>query len=190
MAAIVATDIVWRYTSPTGPGNSTAVATTATGATSLGTFASSTAWAGGGTNDLFPDITGAQNAAALTDYKCVVIHNSNAANAYQNAVAYISSEVAGGAVTAIGADTTAASTLTSATAQTLSIAAQSGTTSQTAPAGVTFSSPTTAATGVALGSIPVGNVKGLWIRRSITANTTALSADGVTLATSGDTGSL
>ncbi|HEY9334362.1 MAG TPA: hypothetical protein VIQ79_08075, partial [Kribbella sp.] len=59
----------------------------------------------------------------------------------------------------------------------------------TAPAGVTFSSPTNAATGVALGTIPAGQCKAFWVRRTA-ANTAALSNDGVTLAITGDTGSL
>jgi hypothetical protein len=97
---------------------------------------------------------------------------------------YLSAEVAGGASIAIGVDTTAASALGSATAQALTIANET-----TAPAGVTFSAPTTAAGGISLGSIPVGNVRAVWVRRTA-ANTAALSGDGVTLAVSGDTGSL
>jgi hypothetical protein len=99
-------------------------------------------------------------------------------------VAYISAEVAGGASIAIGPDTTAASALGSATAQALTIANET-----TAPAGVTFTAPTTAATGIALGTIGSGQVKAFWIRRTA-ANTAALSGDGVTLGISGDTGSL
>ena len=42
---------------------------------------------------------------------------------------------------------------------------------------------------LALGNIPVANVKGFWVRRTA-ANTSALSNDGVTIAIAGDTGSL
>jgi hypothetical protein len=181
MAAIVASDIVWRYSVVTGSAGNT-TAGTANG--SLGKYISTTAWAGGAANDLFDDISGAENAASTVDYRCIFIYNSNAANAYQNAVMYLSAEVAGGASIAIGVDTTAASALGSATAQALTVANET-----TAPAGVTFSAPTTAGTGIALGSIPVGNVRAVWIRRTA-ANTAALSGDGVTLAVSGDTGSL
>ena len=59
----------------------------------------------------------------------------------------------------------------------------------TAPAGVTFSSPTTVGAGVALGTIGAGQVKAFWIRRTA-ANSSALSNDGVTIAVTGDTGSL
>lgn len=182
MTAIVAADIKTHYTTTAGAaGNSTANTTVGT---FLGKYAASSLWAGGSLNDLFADITGAQNAASQVDYAGIAVEDGNASNAYANAVAYIAAETAGGASVALGADTTAASALGSATAQLLTIAS-----STTAPAGVSFSSPTTAATGVALGTIPVGNVKGLWIRRSA-ANTSALSSDGFTLGLSGDTGSL
>jgi hypothetical protein len=181
MAAITTAELIWRYSVTTGTAGNT---TAGTALGSLGRYISTTAWAGGVAQDLFDDLTGAANAASQVDYRCIFIYNSNAANAYQNAVVYIASEVAGGASIAIGVDTTAASALGSATAQAVTIA-----NATTAPAGVTFSAPTTAATGIALGTIPVANVKAFWIRRTA-ANTAALSNDGVTLGLSGDTGSL
>lgn len=181
MAAIVAGDIAWRYSTTAGAAGNT---TAGTALGSLGKYISTTAWAGGVAQDLFDDISGSANATSQVDYRCIFIYNSNGANAYQNAVVYIASEVAGGASIAIGVDTTAASALGSATAQALTIA-----NATTAPAGVTFSSPTTAATGIALGTIASGSVRAFWIRRTA-ANTAALSNDGVTLSTSGDTGSL
>lgn len=182
MSAIITSEIVWRFSTTAGAAGDTTANTTVS--TFLGKYAATSAWAGGGTNDLFADITGAQNAASQVDYAGLAILNNNGANTLQNAVAYISSEVAGGASTAIGADTTAASAKGAAPAQLLTIANNT-----TAPAGVSFSSPTTLGTGISLGNIPVANVKGLWIRRSA-ANTAALSADGATFAVGGDTGSL
>lgn len=182
MAAIVAGDLITKFSTTAGAAGNTTVNTTV--GTFLGKYAASSVWAGGGTNDVFPDITGAQNAASQVDYAGLALYNSNAANAYQNAVIYLSSEVAGGASVAVGADTIAASAIGGASAQMLQIA-----NATTAPAAVAFSSPTTAGTGVALGNIPATNVKGFWIRRSA-ANTAALSGDGVTLGFSGDTGSL
>src|SRR3954466_11013786 len=106
MTAIVASDIKWHFTTTAGSaGNSTANTTVST---FLGKYAASSLWAGGGTNDVFPDITGAQNAASQVDYASFAIENGNANNAAQNSVAYLSSEVAGGASIAVGADTTAA----------------------------------------------------------------------------------
>lgn len=184
MAAITSAEILFKYSVKTGSaGNSTA----GTAAASLGTWISTTAWAGGAANDLFDDISGAENAASTVDYRCIFVHNSNGANALQNAVVYLSAEVAGGASIAVAADTTAASVLTAGTAQALT-----GTTETAPGAGVTglaYSSPTTPGAGVALGTIPAGSVKAFWVRRTA-ANSAALSGDGVAIAVSGDTGSL
>jgi hypothetical protein len=180
MSAIVAGDLLFKYSVVAAAGNTTASAP----ATALGDQISTSAWAGGSLNDLFDDISGAENAASTVDYRCIFVHNSNASNTLENAVVYLSAEVGGGAGVAVGADTTAASVIASASAQALTIANET-----TAPAGVTFSSPTTAAGGVALGNIPVGQCKAFWVRRTA-ANSAALSADGVTIAVAGDTGSL
>jgi hypothetical protein len=180
MAAITSGEILFKYSVAAAAGNTTA----GTAATSLGDQISTTQWTGGSANDLFDDISGAENAASTVDYRCIFVHNSNGANTLENAVVYLSAETAGGASIAVGADTTAASALGSGSAQALTVANET-----TAPAGVTFSSPTTAGTGVALGNIPSGQVKAFWIRRTA-ANSAALSSDGVTIAVTGDTGSL
>jgi hypothetical protein len=182
MTAIVPTEILLKYTTLSGSaGNST----TSTPNASLGKYVSTTAWPGGTPNDLFDDISGAENAASTVDYRCVGVHNSNTSNSLVNAVAYLSAETAGGASLALAADTTATSAVGSATAQMLAA------TSETVgpQTSLTYTAPTTAAAGVALGSIPSGSVKGLWIRRTA-ANTAALSSDGATVAVTGDTGSL
>lgn len=183
MAAITAGEILLKRSVKTGAaGNATAQADPNA---SLGKYVSTTAWAGGSLNDLYDDVSGAENAGSVVDYRCIFVHNSNANNALQNAVVYLSSEVAGGASIALASDNIAASALGSAAAQAAEIANET-----TAPTGVSaFSSPTTPGAGVALGSIPAGQVKAFWIRRTA-ANTAALSNDGVTIAVAGDTGSL
>lgn len=180
MTAIVSGEILFKYSVAAAAGNTTA----GTAAGSLGDQISTTEWAGGSANDLFDDVSGAENAANDVEYRCIFVHNSNGANPLENAVVYLSAETAGGAAIAVGADTTAASALGSGSAQALTVADE-----DTAPAGVTFSSPTTAGAGVALGDIPAGQVKAFWIRRTA-SNSAALSNDGVTIAVTGDTGSL
>lgn len=180
MSAIVAGEVLTKFAVAAAAGNTTA----GTAATSLGDQISTTAWAGGVANDLFDDVSGAENAASTVDYRCIFVHNSNASNALENAVVYLSAETGGGAAIAVGADPTAASAIASGSTQAVTVANET-----TAPAGVTFSSPITAGTGVALGNIPAGQCKAFWIRRSA-ANTAALSGDGVTIAVTGDTGSL
>lgn len=181
MAAITAGEILFKYSVSAAAGNTTASAP----ATSLGDQISTSAWAGGSANDLFDDISGAENAASTVDYRCIFIHNSNASNALQNAVVYLSAETAGGANIAIATDNIAASAIGSASAQAAVIGNET-----TAPSGVSaFSSPTTAGAGLSLGSIGSGQCKAIWIRRTAT-NSAALSNDGVTIAVAGDTGSL
>lgn len=182
MAAIVAGDLLWKYSVAAAAGNTTASAA----ATSLGDQISTTQWTGGSLNDLFDDISGAENAASTVDYRCIFLHNNNGANSYQNAVVYLSAEVGGGASIAIAIDNIAASAIGSGSAQAAAVANE--TTSPGAGAGA-FSSPTTAGTGLSLGTIPVGQCRAFWVRRTA-ANSAALSADGVTLGISGDTGSL
>lgn len=182
MSAIVAGEVLFKYSVKTGSaGNSTA----SSAAASLGKYISTTAWAGGSLNDLFDDISGAENAASTVDYRCIFVHNTNTANVLENPTLYISAETAGGASIALATDNIATSAKGSASAQAAEIANET-----TAPSGVSaFSSPTTAGTGLALSNIPVDQVKAFWVRRTA-ANTSALSADGVTIAVTGDTGSL
>jgi hypothetical protein len=181
MAAITSAEILFKYSVAAAAGNTT----TGTAATSLGDQISTTAWPDATLNALFDDISGAENAASTVDYRCIFVHNSNAANTLENAVVYLSAEVANGAGIAVAADSTAASVIASGSTQALTVASET-----TAPAGpLTFSSPTTAGTGVALGNIPSGQCKAFWVRRTA-ANNAALSADGVTIAVTGDTGSL
>ena len=181
MSAIVPSDILYKYAVTSGSaGNSTA----GSASSSLGKYISTTTIPDATANAVFDDVTGAENAASTVDYRCVFAHNSNASNALENAVVYLSAEVAGGAAIAISFDTTAASVIGSASAQALQVANET-----TAPAGVTFSSPTTLGTGVALGTIPAGQCKAFWVRRTA-SNSAALSNDGVTFTVAGDTGSL
>lgn len=181
MAAITSGEILFKYSVVAATGHSVGSAA----ATSLGDQISTSVWAGGVANDLFDDISGAENAASTVDYRCVFIHNSNASNALQNAKVYVSGFVAGGADVTIAVDNIAASVITSGSTQAATIANET-----TAPTGVgAFSAPSSAGTGLDLGNIPAGSCRAIWIKRAAT-NSVALSGDGVTIAVSGDTGSL
>lgn len=181
MAAIQSSEILYKYSVSAAAGNTTA----GTAAGSLGDQISTTTIPDATLNALFDDISGAENAASTVDYRCIFIHNSNAANALQNAVVWLSAETAGGASIAIAIDNIAASAIGAATAQAAVIASET-----TAPSGVgAFSSPTTSGTGLSLGTIPAGSCRAVWVRRTA-ANTAALNNDGVTLSVQGDTGAL
>src|SRR4051812_41386942 len=113
MTAITSGEILLKYSTTAGAAGN---ANTGTAGGSLGKYISTTQWAGGSANDLFDDISGAENAASTVDYRCIFVHNSNGANALQNAVVYLSAETAGGASIAVAADSTATSALGSASA--------------------------------------------------------------------------
>lgn len=175
---ITSTDIVFRLSTTAGAAGDT---NTSTPAASLGKYVSTTVMAAGA-NGLFDDISGAENAASTVDYRCFFVLNNNPTLTLQSAVVYLSSEVAGGASVAIATDNIGPVAKGSSSAQAAQIASET-----TAPTGVSaFSSPTTSGTGLALGSIPAGQVRAVWVRRTA-ANSAALDADGVTFAVTGDT---
>jgi hypothetical protein len=178
--AISASDIVTRFSVTSGSaGDSTA----GTAAGSLGKYVSTTVLTDNTLSNLFDDVTGDENAASESEYRCVFVLNNHATLTLLNAVAWISAETAGGASVAIAVDNIAASAKGSASAQAAQIANE-----DTAPSGVgVFSSPTTKATGISLGNIGPGQVRAIWIRRTA-ANTAALDNDSAAWRCEGDTG--
>lgn len=175
--AIASTDILWKYSINTGPGNSTAQADPHD---SLGGFMSSTQ-CGTALHQLFDVVTGDENAASDTEYRCVFVHNAHGTLTWENVKVWISAETAGGAAVAIALDQTGVVAAGSATAQAERVANEG-----TAPTGETFSSPTTEAAALTIGNIPAGSVQAIWIRRSA-ANTAAIDNDSATFRCKGDT---
>jgi hypothetical protein len=176
--AIVASDIVLRHSVTTGSaGDSTA----GSSATDLGKYVSTTAVTTT-KNNLFDNISGAENAASTVDYRCIFVLNNHATLTAQSCTVYLSAEVSGGASVAIAVDNIAASAKGSSSAQAAQIANET-----TGPSGTgAFSSPTTDGSGLALGDLAPGQVRAVWIRRTA-ANTSALTDDGFTLGVSFDT---
>jgi len=147
---------------------------------SLGKYISTTEWLGGVLHDLFDKVTGDENAALNAEYRCIFFHNAHGTLQLDALTVWLSAETPGGANIAIGVDPAAASPIGQATAQAAEVANE-----DTAPAGVTFTSPTTKPTGVVMGNIPVGQCRALWLRRT-PLNTGALANDSVTLTFEGD----
>ena len=147
----------------------------------MGKYISTTELSGTALNNLFDDISGAENAASTVDYRCVFVHNSHATLTLQGPKVYVSAEVAGGASVAIAVDNVAASAIGSSSAQ-----ADQVTNETTAPSAAgSFSTPTTSGAGLSLGDIPAGQCRAFWVRRTA-ANTSAVDADGATWAVTGD----
>lgn len=125
--------------------------------------------------DLFDDVTSAESAAGDTEYRCFYVHNSHATLTLQNAVIWISANTTGNRI-AIGVGSSAVN----GTEQTVA-------NENTAPTGgVAFTQPASKGAGLALGNIPAGQHKAVWVRRTIAAATGAAN-DTYTLRAEGDT---
>lgn len=123
---------------------------------------------------LFDQVSGAESAAGDVEYRCFYVHNANATLTLQNAVVWIVTNTTGNRI-AIGVGASALNATETAVAN-----------EDTAPAGVTFSQPASKAAGLALGSIPPGQHRAVWVRRTIGSGTSA-SDDTYTLRAEGDT---
>lgn len=177
--AITAADIKFKYSTKVGTaGNQN----TGTASGSLGKYISTTEIITAQLNNLFDDVTSDENAASDVEYRCFFIHNAHASLTLTYTYAWLSAEVSGGANVAISLDEAIASQQLASSA----VQAQEIANEHTAPATVTWISPTTKATGVPVGAIGAGWVKAIWVKRTAT-NSAALSNDGVTIKVEGDT---
>jgi hypothetical protein len=158
---IISSEIVYRLSG--GAANASAAA-------SLGGAKSSNVAPAG----IFDDVSSAESAAGDTEYRCIYVHNDDPSLTLQNAVIWIQANTTGNRIS-IGAGSSAIN----GTEQT--VADES-----TAPTGVTFSQPTTKGAGIALGNIPAGQHKAVWLRRVVAA-ASAASNDSFTLRVEGDT---
>lgn len=176
--AITDADIKFKHSVTTGPGNSTAQADPNA---SLGEFMSSTEVTDATLHNLFDKVTGDENAESDVEYRCIFVHNDHATLTWEDVVIWLDAQVAGGAVAAIGLDPVGVVAEDSASAQADEIGDE-----DEAPAGVSFSAPSTKGTGIAVGDVGPGECFAVWVRRTA-ANTGAVDNDGATLAAEGDT---
>jgi len=140
---------------------------------SLGGTKSSTAF---GAN-FFDDVTSAQSAAGSVEYRCLYVNNSNATLVYQNAVIWIQANTPSADTTLdIGIGTSAINGVEQTTAN-----------EATAPTGVTFTAPSAFAAGLVLGSLPAGQHRAVWVRRTVNVGAAAINSDTYTLRVQGDT---
>ncbi len=137
---------------------------------------SSTEVSGTALNNIFDNVAGDESTPGDTEYRGIYVKNTHATLTLQSAKLWLESEIAEGASIAIAlAD------------EGLNVTMETIADESTAPVGPTFSSPTSKATGLSLGSIPATQFYGFWIKRTVPAATPAKSADGVTFRYEGDT---
>lgn len=172
--AIVAGDIIYRLSVAAAAGDTTA----GTPATSLGDQVSTSAITTATMNNLWDDTSGAEAAAGDVEYRCIFVLNNHATLTLQNATVEVLSQTAGGGLVDIATDNIAVSAKAAAVAQAATVANES-----TAPTGVSAFG----AGPLALGSLGPGQVKGVWLRRTVTAGAGAVDPDGVVLRVTGDT---
>lgn len=136
---------------------------------SLGGAKSSTVLVDNTANNLFADSLGPESLAGSIKYRAIYVHNNNASLTMQNSKVYITTNTPStDTVFDIGVGTAAIN----ATEQTIA-------NEDTAPTTVTFSQPSTYATGLTLGNIPNGQHIAIWFRRTVTANASAFNNDTV-----------
>lgn len=175
--AIADTDIKFMLSVKTGSAGDTL---TSTPAASLGKYVS-TSQMGTGAGVLFDNVTGSENAAEESEYRCVFIKNTHATLTALLVTVYLTN-VADGADVEIALDNIAASDADNASAQAAEIANE-----DTVPTGVgSFSAPTTDGAGLSVGSLAPDEVKAIWVKRT-TTDSGPVASDGFTLRYSFDT---
>ncbi len=127
-------------------------------------------------SNLLDAVSSAEALAGDIEYRCYYVHNAHATLTLENAVAWLSANTPSADTTLdIGVGTSAVN----GTEQTVA-------NENTAPVGVTFSAAATEGAAVALGNIPPGQHRSVWIRRTVNASTAATN-DTATLVAKGDT---
>lgn len=161
---IQSTDIVFRLSG--GAAN-------AAPAASLGGAKSSVA-AGAG---IFDNVSGAEAAAGDIEYRCIYVHNAHATLPLENAAAWLSANTPSAQTDlALGLGSSAINATEQAVGD-----------EQTAPDTVVFSAAANKAGGISLGSIPAGQSRAIWLRRTVSAGAAATASDTFTVRVEGDT---
>ena len=164
---IISTDIQYRLSG--GSGNTDVNA-------SLGGVKSSTS-VGTGLHNLFDVVSSAEASSGDTEYRCVYIHNNHGTLTMQSAKIWI---VTNTPSTDTSIEIALGSSAVNGTEQTIA-------NENTAPTGVTFSTPSSLGTALSIGDIPAGQHKAVWIKRIVNASASAYNDDQATIRVQCDT---
>lgn len=139
---------------------------------SLGGAKSSTA----ASASIFDNVAAGESSAGDVEYRCFYVHNNHGTLSLDNAVCWLP------------VNTPSASTVVEAGLGTSAMngTEQSVANENTAPSSVTFVVAATKGAGVALGNIPAGQHRAVWVRRTVSAGAAA-ATDGFTIRVEGDT---
>lgn len=127
-------------------------------------------------SDIFDDVSASESAAGSVEYRCIYVHNNHGSLALSNAVAWVPSNTPSPSTAIeIGLGTSAANG-----------AEQTIANEKVAPSGIMFVAGVNKADGVALGDIPAGQHRAIWLRRTVDAGASA-ALDGFTVRVEGGT---
>lgn len=127
-------------------------------------------------NNLFDDVSADQALAGVTEYRCIYIKNDHSTDGLTSGKVWISSNTpSAGTEIAIGLDPAGVGD-GDTTGEATTIADE-----ESAPSGVSFSSPSTEGAALAVAAMPAQEGFALWVRRTVTAETESASNDPFTL---------
>ena len=146
---------------------------------SLGGKRSSTEWVNAVKNGLFDAITAEEGLDGESEYRSIIIQNKHASLTLMSARVWVETQPDGGRATeesvAIAKETVVANAI------------QTVVNENTAPTGVSFSAPTSYATGVDLGDLAPNDQIGLWCKRIVPADVEAMLNAGFGIRIQGKT---
>lgn len=125
---------------------------------------------------IFDNVSGDESTAGDVEYRCVYVHNAHATLSMDAAILWIQANTPSTFTTI---DVSLGTSAINAVEQTVA-------NENTAPAGMTWTAAANSGAAISLGSIPAGQSKAVWVRRTVTAAAPAF-ADSFTLRTQCDT---
>lgn len=125
--------------------------------------------------NLFDNVSSADASAGETNYRCIYVENTNATDSLTSAVTFFQAVPS---VTGIAMGLDAAGLNGTAT----TIANE-----DSAPAGVSFTTPEVAGSGLDLTTLAAGDSYAIWVRRVVAAGASSNPLDSTTIRVQGDT---
>lgn len=171
--SVSASDMQLRFSVAAAAGNTTA----GTAAGALGDQVSTTQLTSAVLGNLFDDVSGSEASAGDVEYRCVFVVNNHATDTSFNTAVVVQSQVSLGASFDLALDNIGVVAIGSASAQAAVIANES-----TAPSGV----GAFGAGPLSIGTMGPQTVAAVWVRRTVTAATAAISSDGGVLRIQGE----
>lgn len=124
---------------------------------------------------LFDNVPSSEAAVGSVEYRCIYVHNANSTLTLIDPKVWLVANTPSPTTSvSIGIGTSVQGGVEQSVAD-----------ETTAPVGVTFSEPSSFATGISLGDIPAGGHRAVWERRTVNAGTVAI-VDEYTLGVQGD----